>query len=206
MLRVSRHWQHARQPEGFNRLHQLLEEQVYRLASWRTAADDINWRRFFDVNELAGLRVERAAVFEATHGKLFELIAEGLVDGVRIDHIDGLADPGGYCRKLRRRIDSLSPDRHVPIYVEKILGGHEQLPADWGVDGTTGYEFMNQVSLLQHQPEGEQALALLWAAHSHRPAAPVAPAAPAVPPATPAGSGAEATRSKYSPRIGENTP
>ena len=160
----------SRHSEGFARLHQLLEKQSWRLASWRTAADDINWRRFFDVNELAGLRVERAAVFEATHGKLFELIAEGLVDGVRIDHIDGLADPGGYCRKLRRRIDSLSPDRHVPIYVEKILGGHEQLPADWGVDGTTGYEFMNQVSLLQHQPEGEQALASLWAAHSHRPA------------------------------------
>lgn len=156
--------------EGFARLHQLLEKQSWRLASWRTAADDINWRRFFDVNELAGLRVERASVFEATHGKLFQLIAEGLVDGVRVDHIDGLADPGGYCRKLRRRIDSLSPDRHVPIYVEKILGGQEQLPVDWAVDGTTGYEFMNQVSLLQHQPDGEHALALLWAAHSHRPA------------------------------------
>ena len=160
----------SRSTEGFARLHQLLEKQSWRLASWRTASDDINWRRFFDVNELAGLRVERATVFEATHGKLFELIAEGLVDGVRVDHIDGLADPGGYCRKLRRRIDGLSPDRHVPIYVEKILAGNEQLPADWGVDGTTGYEFMNQVSLLQHQPEGEQALALLWAAHSHRPA------------------------------------
>ena len=96
----------SRHSEGFARLHQLLEKQSWRLASWRTAADDINWRRFFDVNELAGLRVERATVFEATHGKLFELIAEGLVDGVRVDHIDGLADPGGYCRKLRRRMRS----------------------------------------------------------------------------------------------------
>src|SRR5699024_7488361 len=77
----------GRQPEGFKRLHQLLEQQAYRLASWRTAADDINWRRFFDVNELGGLRVERSAVFEATHGKIFELISEGLVDGLRIDHI-----------------------------------------------------------------------------------------------------------------------
>ena len=113
--------------EGFQRLHQLLERQSYRLASWRTAADDINWRRFFDVNELGGLRVERPAVFEATHAKIFELVAEGLVDGLRIDHIDGLADPRGYCRKLRRRVDSLSPDRHLPIYVEKILGEGETL-------------------------------------------------------------------------------
>ncbi len=84
-------------PEGFQRLHALLERQSYRLASWRTAADDINWRRFFDVNELGGLRVERPAVFEATHAKIFELVAQGLIDGLRIDHIDGLADPRGYC-------------------------------------------------------------------------------------------------------------
>ncbi|MCJ7956599.1 MAG: malto-oligosyltrehalose synthase [Pseudomonas sp.] len=161
----------ARQPEGFNRLHQLLEEQVYRLASWRTAADDINWRRFFDVNELGGLRVERKAVFEATHGKIFELISEGLIDGLRIDHIDGLADPRGYCRKLRRRVDSLAPERHLPIFVEKILGEGETLREDWNVDGTTGYEFMNQLSLLQHDPQGFEPLAELWTRHSGRPAA-----------------------------------
>jgi (1->4)-alpha-D-glucan 1-alpha-D-glucosylmutase len=97
----------SRTEAGFKRLHLLLERQTYRLASWRTAADDINWRRFFDINELGGLRVERAAVFEATHAKLFELIERGLVDGLRIDHIDGLADPRGYCRKLRRRVDGL---------------------------------------------------------------------------------------------------
>ncbi|PZW92047.1 maltooligosyl trehalose synthase [Pseudomonas sp. 478] len=156
--------------EGFQRLHQLLERQSYRLASWRTAADDINWRRFFDVNELGGLRVERPAVFEATHAKIFELVAEGLVDGLRIDHIDGLADPRGYCRKLRRRVDSLSPDRHLPIYVEKILGEGETLHRDWSVDGTTGYEFMNQLSLLQHAPEGADTLAELWNRYSERPA------------------------------------
>ncbi|SED28630.1 malto-oligosyltrehalose synthase [Pseudomonas costantinii] len=161
----------GRQPEGFNRLHPLLEQQAYRLASWRTAADDINWRRFFDVNELGGLRVERSAVFEATHGKIFELISEGLVDGLRIDHIDGLADPRGYCRKLRRRVDALSPKWHVPIFVEKILGEGETLREDWRVDGTTGYEFMNQLSLLQHDPAGFEPLAELWTRHSERPSA-----------------------------------
>ncbi|MGB3124983.1 MAG: malto-oligosyltrehalose synthase [Pseudomonas sp.] len=161
----------GRQPDGFKRLHSLLEQQAYRLASWRTAADDINWRRFFDVNELGGLRVERTAVFEATHGKIFELISEGLVDGLRIDHIDGLADPRGYCRKLRRRVDSLSPERHLPIFVEKILGEGETLREDWQVDGTTGYEFMNQLSLLQHDPAGFAPLAELWRRHSERPSA-----------------------------------
>ncbi|KFF47421.1 maltooligosyl trehalose synthase [Pseudomonas sp. BRG-100] len=161
----------GRQPEGFERLHHLLEQQTYRLASWRTAADDINWRRFFDVNELGGLRVERTAVFEATHGKIFELIGAGLIDGLRIDHIDGLADPRGYCRKLRRRVDALSPQRHLPIFVEKILGEGETLREDWQVDGTTGYEFMNQLSLLQHHPDGFAPLADLWTRHSERPSA-----------------------------------
>jgi (1->4)-alpha-D-glucan 1-alpha-D-glucosylmutase len=166
----------SRTPEGFKRLHALLERQPYRLASWRTAGDDINWRRFFDVNELGGLRVERAAVFEATHSKVFELIGRGLVDGLRVDHIDGLADPRGYCRKLRRRVDGLLAQRpleaaleHFPIFVEKILGADEQLHRDWQVDGTTGYEFMNQVSLLQHDPDGEGELAALWSAVSDRP-------------------------------------
>lgn len=156
-------------PEGFQKLHSLLERQSYRLASWRTAADDINWRRFFDINELGGLRVERPAVFEATHAKIFQLVADGLIDGLRIDHIDGLADPRGYCRKLRRRVDSLAPGRHLPIYVEKILGEGETLHRDWSVDGTTGYEFMNQLSLLQHAPEGELTLRELWQRYSERP-------------------------------------
>lgn len=167
----------SRSEAGFKRLHLLLERQTYRLASWRTAADDINWRRFFDINELGGLRVERPVVFEATHAKLFELIERGLVDGLRIDHIDGLADPRGYCRKLRRRVDSLMASRpldadveHFPIYVEKILGVDEHLHRDWLTDGTTGYEFMNQVSLLQHDPAGEAPLTELWSTVSERPA------------------------------------
>lgn len=162
------HGYDSRQPAGFARLHALLEQQSYRLASWRTAADDINWRRFFDVNELGGLRVERPAVFEATHAKIFQLIEEHLVDGLRIDHIDGLADPRGYCRKLRRRVDRLRPGQHLPIFVEKILGDGETLPRDWGVDGSTGYEFMNQLSLLQQAPAGQPLLAALWSQHSQR--------------------------------------
>ncbi|WP_406819289.1 malto-oligosyltrehalose synthase [Pseudomonas sp. KnCO4] len=167
----------SRSEAGLRRLHLLLERQTYRLASWRTAADDINWRRFFDINELGGLRVERAVVFEATHAKLFELIERGLVDGLRIDHIDGLADPRGYCRKLRRRVAGLLARRplhaaleHFPIYVEKILGADEHLHRDWLTDGTTGYEFMNQVSLLQHDPAGETTLTELWANVTERPA------------------------------------
>ena len=162
--------------EGFKRLHALLERQNYRLASWRTAGDDINWRRFFDINELGGLRVERPVVFEETHAKIFELISEGLVDGLRIDHVDGLANPRGYCRQLRRRVDRLNAARpaeaaqdHVPIYVEKILAGGEHLHDDWGVDGTTGYEFMNQVSLLQHDPAGKSVLCSLWSETAERP-------------------------------------
>lgn len=154
---------------NLQRLHELLELQYYRLASWRTAADDINWRRFFDVNELGGLRVERQEVFEAIHSKIFELITRGLIDGLRIDHVDGLANPRAYCRKLRRRLDRLarerpsgSPVTHLPIYAEKILADGEQLADDWLLDGTTGYEFMNQVSLVQHDPKGAFQLYDLW--------------------------------------------
>lgn len=153
------------------RLHALLERQHYRVASWRTAADDINWRRFFDINELGALRVEHRQVFEQTHAKVFELIERGLIDGLRIDHIDGLANPRAYCSRLRRRIRQLRGDAPFPIFVEKILGAGEQLPQEWPVDGTTGYEFMNQVSLLQHDPHGELPLSQLWQAQSGRPTA-----------------------------------
>jgi len=155
------------------RLHRLLEAQPYRLAWWRAASDEINYRRFFDINGLAGLRVEDAAVFERTHRLLFRLWSEGLVDGVRIDHVDGLADPGAYCRKLRRRLEALAPARPpgaamesdgAPwIVVEKILARHERPRADWRVDGTTGYDFMDEVAALLHDPEGAAPLARLLA-------------------------------------------
>lgn len=153
------------------RLHELLEKQHYRLASWRTAADDINWRRFFDINELGAIRVERADVFEAVHAKIFELIERGLIDGLRIDHVDGLANPRSYCRKLRRRVNQLiakNSKKHFPIFVEKILAHNETLSPSWNVDGSTGYEFMNQVSLLQHDKIGEPVLRKLWSETSGR--------------------------------------
>jgi (1->4)-alpha-D-glucan 1-alpha-D-glucosylmutase len=157
------------------RLHNLLEVQHYRLASWQTASDEINWRRFFDINELAAIRIERHEVFEAIHKKLFELIDRGLIDGIRLDHIDGLANPRTYCRKLRRRISGLIAKSDInvsekfPIYVEKILGNQEQLPVDWEVDGTTGYDFMDQISLLQHDPAGKNLLTKAWAQITGRP-------------------------------------
>ncbi|MES2822351.1 MAG: malto-oligosyltrehalose synthase [Pseudomonadota bacterium] len=161
--------------DNLQRLHELLERQHFRLASWSTAADDINWRRFFDVNELGGLCVERPEVFAATHSKIFELIEKGWIDGLRIDHVDGLANPRSYCRKLRRRVEALTQKRpaelgrdSLPIYVEKILGHDEKLPAQWNVDGTTGYDFMNQISLLQHDPCGELQLFDLWSTLSGR--------------------------------------
>ncbi|HEY4114878.1 MAG TPA: malto-oligosyltrehalose synthase [Rhizomicrobium sp.] len=157
------------------RLHALLERQHYRLAWWRSANDELNWRRFFEINDLVALNAGRPEVFEASHRKILALFEEGLIDGVRVDHIDGLADPRGYCRMLRARLDEAAKrrphnaERGAPyIVVEKILGKGESLPADWGVDGTTGYDFMNDVSALQHDGDGAVPLADLWHALSGR--------------------------------------
>lgn len=163
----------AANAEGRARLHALLERQNFRLCWWRIANDAINWRRFFDINELAGLRMEDDDVFETVHAKLFALCAEGLIDGVRIDHIDGLADPGAYCRRLRTRLEGLrgTNTRDRPyIIVEKILGANEQLPEDWDCDGTSGYDFMDQVSRVLHDPLEQAPLSELWASVSGRPA------------------------------------
>ncbi|MFC4727281.1 malto-oligosyltrehalose synthase [Coralloluteibacterium thermophilus] len=156
-------------PEGRARLDALIERQHYRLVHWKLASDLVNYRRFFDINELGGLRIERNRVFEDTHATIFRLYAEGLIDGVRCDHVDGLADPRGYCRKLRRRFASLdrqrpagAPRGRAYVVVEKILGEGEHLRADWDTDGTTGYEFMDQVAALLHDPGGEPALDALW--------------------------------------------
>ena len=156
--------------DGRGQLHELLERQHYRLAWWGVAGDEINWRRFFDINGLAGLRIEEPAVFEATHATLFRLYADGLIDGFRVDHVDGLSDPPGYCRRLRQRLDELAPDRHAYLVVEKILGAGEALPTDWGVDGTSGYDFMNEVSALQHDASSAAALGRLWHDATQRPA------------------------------------
>jgi (1->4)-alpha-D-glucan 1-alpha-D-glucosylmutase len=159
----------AASPEGQARLHALLEHQHYRLTWWRNAAEEINWRRFFEVSELAGVRVEADDVFEATHACIFRLYAEGVIDGVRVDHVDGLALPAQYCRKLRERLQALTSQRpaDVPggepyIVIEKILTGDETVRTGWKVHGTTGYEFMDQVSALLHDPAGAEPLQQLW--------------------------------------------
>jgi (1->4)-alpha-D-glucan 1-alpha-D-glucosylmutase len=155
-----------------NALHLLLERQNFVLAWWRTAGDQINWRRFFDITELAALRVELTDVFEAVHAKIFDLYRGGLIDGVRVDHVDGLTRPARYCRLLRKRLDELGAERtprdRAYIVVEKILGGGEALPDDWDIDGTTGYDFMNQISALQHAPGGVTVLNGFWGELSGR--------------------------------------
>jgi (1->4)-alpha-D-glucan 1-alpha-D-glucosylmutase len=156
---------HARAAE--TDLAALLERQHYRLAWWRTADDTLNWRRFFTISDLAGLRVEDPAVFEATHELYFRLYREGLIDGVRVDHVDGLTDPAGYCRTLRARLDALPRPADAPpgpayIVIEKILATDEPLAADWGVDGTSGYDFMADATALLHDPAGEAPLTDLW--------------------------------------------
>jgi (1->4)-alpha-D-glucan 1-alpha-D-glucosylmutase len=136
---------------SFDALDRLLGEQSYRLASWRVAAQEINYRRFFDVNSLVALRMEERSVFEGAHRVLFELLDQGLIQGLRLDHTDGLYDPLAYFESLqnhfRRNLaadSGRSPDdaaRPLPILVEKILEPYEKLAPAWPVDGTTGYEF-----------------------------------------------------------------
>lgn len=133
---------------SFDLLHELIKAQVYRLAQWRVAADDINYRRFFDVNDLAALRMENEDVFDATHRLVLNLVREGKVNGLRIDHPDGLFDPGRYLDRLRRKLTEKLNGHAKGLYVvvEKILTGKEQLRRDWPVDGTTGYEFADAVN------------------------------------------------------------
>ena len=144
--------------EGRQRLRDLLDRQHYQLAFWRVAERDINYRRFFDVNELICLRVERPAVFEATHRAVLEFVANGVVDGLRVDHVDGLLEPGRYLERLRAAVDARRPagegELRFPIYVEKILADGEHLPTRWPVDGTTGYEFLTSLEDLFIDPVG----------------------------------------------------
>ena len=179
-------------PATWDQLAGLLDRQAYRLSYWRVAAEEINYRRFFDVNSLAALRMDRPEVFEATHGLLLLLVAAHAVNGFRIDHPDGLLDPEGYLRRLQARVGqalagrevaptaapvgaadppapleaseaALSADDH-PFYVvvEKILGHGETLPTTWPVDGTTGYEFVNALNGLFVDPTNRRALDALY--------------------------------------------
>ncbi len=127
-------------PESFDLLHELLEQQPYRLSYWRTAMQEINYRRFFDINDLIGLRMEYEPLFRAAHAKLIELAESGMIDGVRLDHIDGLLDPQQYLLQLRAA--TANSARPMYLVVEKILARQEWLSPEWPVDGSTGYEFL----------------------------------------------------------------
>jgi (1->4)-alpha-D-glucan 1-alpha-D-glucosylmutase len=158
-------------PASFDRLHRLLEHQAYRLAYWAVAADEINYRRFFDINGLAGIRTDKPAVFESTHRLIRRLIAKGDIDGLRLDHPDGLSDPARYFRDLRALIDEARPDGDgandfFPVYVEKILADYEKLPEEWPVSGTTGYEVAAAINGLLVCPDSERALSQLFSGFS----------------------------------------
>ena len=183
---------------SFDGLHELLDDQVYRLAFWRVASEEINYRRFFDVTELAGIRVESPEVFDHVHRLIFRWVREGGVTGLRIDHPDGLADPRGYFRRVQERLflqacrerarddgldgewDELEPQireryaqalaadpasalaRRFPIVAEKILSTGEKLPADWPIDGTVGYEYLNALNGLFVRPDAFDAIDAIY--------------------------------------------
>lgn len=141
-------------PDSFDALHDLLESLPFRLAYWKAALHEINYRRFFDINQLAGLRVEEPSAYEAMHRLLFRLIAEGAITGIRLDHIDGLFDPAGYLATLRKTAPQ------VYVLVEKIVTGDESLPP-WPTAGTTGYDFLNDASRLFANPRNAAIAAVL---------------------------------------------
>ena len=151
-------------PRSFDALNELLNAQSYRLAFWRVAAEEINYRRFFDVNDLAAIRMELPEVFEATHQFLLDLVRSGAVTGLRIDHPDGLYLPQEYFEKLQRRCAqalgrALPKDgRAIYMVLEKILTGPETLPNEWPVHGTTGYDFTNDAAQLLVDSSAETAI------------------------------------------------
>jgi (1->4)-alpha-D-glucan 1-alpha-D-glucosylmutase len=143
-------------------LHALIEDQYWRAAHFRVAADDINYRRFFNINDLAGLRMELPEVFDHAHTLVFRLLRNGTLDGLRIDHVDGLLDPKAYLQRLRTAASAQEGIRPFYLVVEKILAPHEDLRDDWPVEGTTGYEFANLVLGLLMDPSGEEPLTRLY--------------------------------------------
>jgi (1->4)-alpha-D-glucan 1-alpha-D-glucosylmutase len=156
----------AGRPETFDRLDALLGAQAYRVAYWGVAGDEINYRRFFDVNDLVAIRMEEPAVFEATHRLLWRLVREGRIQGLRIDHPDGLYAPAAYLGALRERCarelsggpEGAPPAPALYVVVEKVLGPGEPLPDHWPVHGTTGYEFLNALNGLFLDPKGARTL------------------------------------------------
>ena len=147
-------------PATFGMLQRILGEQNYKLAFWQNQNDSINYRRFFTITELVGVRVEDPHVFEATHGYLLRLVGKTPHAGLRIDHIDGLRDPLAYLNKLQERLASAENRSEASSYilVEKILERGESLAADWPVSGTTGYDYLNEANGIFVEPEGARAL------------------------------------------------
>jgi (1->4)-alpha-D-glucan 1-alpha-D-glucosylmutase len=144
--------------ESWRGLDALIQDQNWRVAHFRVAADDINYRRFFNINELAGIRMELPELFDYAHRLVFPLLEDGTLDGLRIDHVDGLLDPKGYLVRLRERAP-----RPFYLVVEKIVARHEGLREDWPVEGTTGYEFANLLTGLLTDPAGEAGLTRAYA-------------------------------------------
>ena len=157
------------EPHSFDILDSILNDQAYRLAYWRVAAEEINYRRFFDINELAAIRMEDPAVFDETHRFLLQLVKDGAVTGLRIDHVDGLYDPADYVERLRHwanrelRTDPQSAKPPLYVVVEKILGVSEELPMNWRVWGTTGYEFLASLNGLFIDRANERAFDTIYA-------------------------------------------
>jgi hypothetical protein len=152
---MRKHTEASLQRLGVDALDELLTNQHYRLADWRVAGAEINYRRFFDQNTLAAIRMEREDVFEETHRLLFDLAARGIVTGVRVDHVDGLYAPGQYLERLQAGLAHATadiPDAEIPVFVEKILEEGERLPREWPISGTTGYEAMAEIDRLPAAP------------------------------------------------------
>ncbi|MDB5970698.1 MAG: treY [Hydrocarboniphaga sp.] len=163
---------HEGDRQSWDRLGLLLDRQSYRAAYWRVSSDEVNYRRFFDINELAGLRVERRELFDEVHRTTLRLVAENKVQGLRIDHIDGLFDPRQYSERLSERLARCLQDAagklDAPAYIllEKILAHYEELPGDWPVAGTTGYDTLNLLGGLFVDPDSERALSTIYRRYS----------------------------------------
>lgn len=153
-------------PESFDALEAFINAQPYRLCYWRVASDEINYRRFFDVSNLAGIKTEKKEVFDAIHVKVLEFVERGWVDGLRIDHIDGLIDPQSYLKTLQHECKARGSVSDHPIYIaaEKILTGKEKLRPSWPLAGTVGYDFLNQLNGLYIDMKSKQPLLALYRA------------------------------------------
>lgn len=155
-----------KEPSSFTSLESLLAQQHYVLAYWQNVNEEINYRRFFTINDLVGIRMQDPLVFDATHALVLRMVEQKSLSGLRIDHIDGLRDPLGYLRQLSERVGSDTrsvASLSVPIFVEKILARDEPLPTSWPVAGTTGYEFANALNCFFVDPLGAKAIEQVYA-------------------------------------------